>query len=52
MHVVVPGEGFAPEAYKVSDYAAYYRYVKRCLGETVARQTGEVTTYPGSGRAL
>jgi uncharacterized protein len=46
MRVVVPGEGFAPEAYKVSDYDAYYRYVKRCLGETVARQTGEVTTYP------
>src|SRR5215472_4650808 len=33
--VVPPGEGFKGERYRVSDYAAYYRYVKARLIEAV-----------------
>ena len=34
--VVPPGEGFAGEKYRVSEYAAFYRYVKRRLVEAVS----------------
>jgi len=33
--VIPPGEGFAGEKYRVSEYAAYYRYVKGRLIEAV-----------------
>ena len=33
--VIPPGEGFAGEKYRVSEYAAYYRYVKARLSEAV-----------------
>jgi uncharacterized protein len=31
MHVVTPNDGFNPESYRVLDFTAYYRYVKRRL---------------------
>jgi len=31
MRVIAPGTGFAGEAYRVAEYAAYYRYVKERL---------------------
>lgn len=39
--VVSPGEGFAGEKNRVSDYAAFYRYVKRRLIEAVGSGCGE-----------
>jgi predicted RecB family nuclease len=40
--VIPPGEGFAGEKYRVSEYAAYYRYVKARLSDAVgSRQHGE-----------
>ena len=46
MHVVPPGDGFVSEPYRVSDYSAYYRYVKRRL-ENAIENNGSVTeTYP------
>ncbi len=39
--VVPPGEGFAGEKYRVSEYAAYYRYVKARLIEAVGWACGE-----------
>jgi len=44
MHVVPPGEGFASEAYRVSEYAAYYRHVKNRLENAVENNDG--ATYP------
>jgi predicted RecB family nuclease len=44
MHVVPPGEGFASEAYRVSEYAAYYRHVKNRLENAVENKDG--ATYP------
>ncbi len=45
MHVVTPGTGFAPQSYRVADYAAYYRSVRRGL-ETALKAHGEMATYP------
>src|SRR5262249_6869238 len=45
MYVVTPGSGFAPEAYRVADYAAYYRYAKRRLENAVASTDGAIPTY-------
>ena len=39
--VVPPGEGFKGEKYRVSEYAAYYRYVKARLIAAVAAGCGE-----------
>ena len=45
MHVVVPGSQFQIEAYRVAEYAAYYRYVKAHL-ENVLEGTASSETYP------
>jgi predicted RecB family nuclease len=34
--VVTPGTNFMPETYRVADYAAYYRHVRRSLEEAVS----------------
>src|SRR5436190_7167532 len=49
--VVPPGEGFAGEKYRVSEYAAYYRYVRERLRRAVGVEAGaetetETETYP------
>ena len=45
--VVPPGEGFAGEKYRVSEYAAYYRYVRERLRKAVGVEAGaETETYP------
>jgi predicted RecB family nuclease len=46
MHVVPPRDGFVSEAYRVSDYAAYYRYVKRRLENAVENNGSLTETYP------
>jgi predicted RecB family nuclease len=43
--VVPPGEGFAGERYRVSEYAAYYRYVRERLLKAVGVEAG-AETYP------
>jgi uncharacterized protein len=43
--VVPPGEGFAGEKYRVSEYAAYYRYVRERLRRAVGVEAGQ-ETYP------
>src|SRR5258708_173595 len=43
--VVPPGEGFAGEKYRVSEYAAYYRYVRERLRKAVGEEAG-TETYP------
>lgn len=47
MHVVPPGTDFQPETFRVDDYMAYYRFVRRRLEEVVGegRWTGDAT-YP------
>lgn len=45
MWVVPPGHGFAGEAYRVAEYAAYYRHVKAQL-EKVCAETQAEETYP------
>jgi predicted RecB family nuclease len=47
MHVVPPGSDFRPETFRVDDYMAYYRFVRRRLEEAVGeeRWTGDAT-YP------
>jgi len=47
MHVVPPGVDFQPETFRVDDFMAYYRLVRRRLEEAVAegRWTG-AATYP------
>ena len=45
MWVIPPGNNFAGEGYRVSEYAAYYRYVKARLVETCDSQ-GQPATYP------
>src|SRR5690606_11618155 len=45
MYVVTPGSGFEPQTYRVADYAAYYRSVKRALEATLAKHA-EIETYP------
>src|SRR6266403_610267 len=45
MWVVAPGHGFAPERYRVAEYAAYYRYAKVQLEKACA--DGQIEeTYP------
>jgi uncharacterized protein len=44
MHVVSPGRTFEPESYRVSEYAAYYRYVRARLEK--ACENGEPDLYP------
>ena len=46
MYVVPPSETFAPETYRVLDYAAYYRYVKSRLQTAIETRDGEIETYP------
>ena len=43
MHVVTPGKDFAPESYRVDEYAAYFRLLERGIGAFVAEPGG---TYP------
>jgi uncharacterized protein len=43
-HVVAPHHGFRPEAYRLADYTAYYRLVKRRLEEALANR--DARTYP------
>jgi predicted RecB family nuclease len=45
MWVIPPGEDFAGEAYRVAEYAAYFRYVKDRLARAV-RNDGGSGTYP------
>jgi predicted RecB family nuclease len=45
MHVVTPGSGFEPQSYRTAAFAAYYRYVKRRLEQSLAQRTG-IGTYP------
>lgn len=42
--VVAPHHGFQPEAFRLADYAAYYRLVKRSLEGALASRPAE--TYP------
>ena len=46
MYVVPPSETFATEQYRVLDYAAYYRSLKRSLEGAVAINAKPSTTYP------
>jgi len=45
MHVVPPFAGFEPQTYRVADFGAYYRVVKRGLAAAVNAATPAVT-YP------
>src|ERR1700719_266137 len=45
MWVIPPGKDFAGEAYRVAEYAAYFRYVKGRLARSVDAD-GESETYP------
>jgi predicted RecB family nuclease len=42
--VLTPGTGFAPETYRIADYAAYYRHVRTSLERAVTDGAG--TAYP------
>jgi len=46
MHVVPSGDGFLTESYRVSDYSAYYRYVKQRLEHAIENSAGVTETYP------
>lgn len=46
MHVVPPGDGFASEAYRVLDYAAYYRHVKNRLENAMENKGCATASYP------
>lgn len=46
MHVVAPGQPFAIERLRVSDFGAYYRFVKRRLERAVAVPLADARTYP------
>src|SRR5258708_40039409 len=46
MHVVPPSDGFVSEQYRVSDYSAYYRYVKRRLEDAIENNGSVTETYP------
>jgi predicted RecB family nuclease len=46
MYVVPPNDGFLAEPYRVSDFAAYYRYVKRRLRSAVENQDHSIGSYP------
>src|SRR6204780_4974515 len=45
MHVVPPGDGFVSEPYRISDYAAYYRHVKRRLEDAIENNGRVTETY-------
>jgi predicted RecB family nuclease len=45
MYVVPPWKDFAPQQYRVTDFAAYYRHVKRSLEAAVAAKN-PAPTYP------
>src|SRR5450631_748578 len=45
MYVVTPGSGFEPECYRVQDFGAYYRRVKRGLEQFLGSGSTRVT-YP------
>jgi uncharacterized protein len=45
MHVVTPGNGFQPEAFRVHDFLAYYRFVKSRL-ENAVSSVEIFATYP------
>jgi len=45
MWVIPPGESFNGEAYRVADYAAYFRYVKKRLDRALVDADGN-RTYP------
>jgi predicted RecB family nuclease len=46
MWVIPPGEDFEGEAYRVAEYAAYFRYVKGRLSRAVAQNGDGIATYP------
>jgi predicted RecB family nuclease len=46
MYVVSPSEVFTPEPFKVSEYAAYYRLVKRRLEQAVDAERKGLATEP------
>jgi predicted RecB family nuclease len=50
MHVVVPGRNFEPESYRLAEYAAYYRHVRKRLERVSDGEAGSVDggkeTYP------
>jgi predicted RecB family nuclease len=43
-HVIQPNRGYVPESHRVTQYSAYYRFVKRALEQAVG--TPATTTYP------
>src|SRR5271165_3133441 len=43
-HVIRPNVGFEPESYRLSAFAAYYRFVKRALQDAVKAASSQ--TYP------
>ena len=45
MHVVTPGNDFAPESFRLDDFLAYYRLVKAALERSVGSNGGQ-DTYP------
>jgi predicted RecB family nuclease len=46
MHVVPPDRDFALDTFRVSEFAAYYRYVKHRLEQAVESRSEEIPTYP------
>ena len=46
MYVVPPSEAFVAESYRILDFAAYYRYVKRRLENAVENQEKTGLSYP------
>ena len=45
MHVVIPWSDYEPQTFRVTDYAAYYRRVKKSLAQFLS-ETLEESTYP------
>jgi uncharacterized protein len=46
MYVVTPGTGFEPEVYRVAEFAAYYRRVKKGLEQFIDEGESQSNTYP------
>lgn len=46
MHVIPPCDGFVSDPYRVADYSAYYRYVKRRLEAAIENNGSLTETYP------
>jgi predicted RecB family nuclease len=44
-YVVTPGSDFEPEEFRIADYAAYYRRVKRSLEQAVTSEA-DIESYP------